>query len=247
MGYLLERDVGKAFKKELEKHEFLFKDKYGNRYSTRFEVYLNKHVPTNSTKFRRFWRTKNLDINEIPPAQPEMDMILVDKYNNWHAIELKVVKKINNRLTPSYYFGLGQTLGYLSFGFNEVAMWQCFDGTNISDDEIFYYDNALTRIRSPIDGVVGKTCFRLLNCNDEIRIQTAMFSPKDEKRFWQDGIGGYDEKTKTYRITSTSDNPFLGNRDPRVGAIREFLEKQKNELWDKPVDGTVLNPTQKYR
>src|SRR3990172_9684353 len=171
-----ENRVGKAFEEELKKHEYLFFDKQGKSYSTRFKVYLNKHVPTHTQKFKQFWRAKNLNLRDIPPAQPEMDIIMVDKLNIWHAIELKAIKKTREGISPSYYLGLGQTLAYLSFGFNEVAIWQCFDGTTLTDDEIQRYDSALSRIRNPLSPLVGKTCFRILTDKEKLRIQTSVWN-----------------------------------------------------------------------
>ena len=178
-----EREVGKAFKVELEQNEYLFEDKINKKkYLTRFKVYLNKRVPTYSQKFKKFWRSKNLAIDDIPPAQPEIDMILVDDRNIWHAIELKAIKKrASKRISPSYYRGLGQSLAYLSFGFDEVAIWQCFDGVTLSDEDIFKYDNALARIRAPIREFVGRTCFKIITNGGKLRIQSEVF-PRYNRR-----------------------------------------------------------------
>ena len=106
----LEREIGKVFKAELEKNEYLLSDNVNRQqYFTRFKVYLNKRVPTNGQDFE-LQKDKSLPPNYIPPPQPEIDMILVDNRNKWHAIELKAIKRTERGMYPSYYFGLGQTL-----------------------------------------------------------------------------------------------------------------------------------------
>ena len=93
MSFFTEREIGRAFKLELENKKFIIFDKQRQPYMTRFKVYLNKPVQTNKRKFVEFWKSKNLDLKHIPPSQPEIDMILVDEIGIWRAIELKAIKK----------------------------------------------------------------------------------------------------------------------------------------------------------
>jgi len=240
-----EREVEKALKFELERQEFTILDKdEKEQYSTRFKVYLNKHLPTHTSSFEEFWRKANFDPRDIPPPQPEIDMILVDNRNMWHAIELKAIKKKHRRILPSYYFGLGQTLAYLSFGFDEVAIWQCFDASTLSDEEIFKYNDAFTRIRLPLRRFVGTTYFKITATEKgKLGIQTAR-SP-DNDRSWQNGIG-ISLPTGKQGIRCVSCNPLLRKVEPqegifqfddnnaqRVNTVRKFLEIQKAKLWDK--------------
>jgi hypothetical protein len=242
-----ERELGKAFKRELEKQKFVVFDKQSEPYITRFKVYLNKPVQTHKLKFQQFWNKKNLDPKYIPPSQPEIDLIIVDEKSVWRAIELKVIKKDKNGISPSYYFGLGQTFAYLLYGVDEIALWQCFDGNSMTDKEIFDYNDALGKIRAPIEYFLDATYFKILKEEQKLRIQTAVFYRYGERewREWQDGIGIYQPKTGEFRVTCGSSNPFLvpfqtsagtlsfnQNVVDRVKAVREFLEMQKTELWD---------------
>lgn len=163
MTFFRERELGNAFKFELEKREFIVFDKQEEPYTTRFKVYLNKPVQTNRGKFKRFWKTKNLEQKDIPASQPEIDMILVDDLGIWRAIELKAIKKTKKGFSSPYYIGLGQTLAYLSYGVDEVALWHCFDGNSMTEKEIIEYNNALTKIRTPIRHFVDLT--KLQNSN----------------------------------------------------------------------------------
>lgn len=243
-----ERELGRAFKLELEKHTFIVSDSTQKEpYTTRFRVYLNKPVQTHKLKFEQFWKTKNLDPKDIPPSQPEIDMMLVDDLGIWRAIELKAIRKTKKGISPPYYSGLGQTFAYLLYGVDEVALWQCFDGNSMTDEEIFDYNDALGKIRAPIERFVDATFFKILIEEKKPRIQTEVFGPNG-KRKWQDGIGIYQQHTGKYQWTCKSSNPFfmpfqtptgIFSFNPkiinRVKAVREFLELQKTKLWDTEV------------
>ena len=241
-----EREIGRAFKRELEKQEYMVFDvNQKEPYTTRFKVYLNKPVQTHKLKFQHFWKSKNLDLNDIPPSQPEIDMILVDDLGIWRTIEIKAIKKTKNGLSRSYYHGLGQTLAYLSYGVEEVALWQCFDGNSMTDKEIFDYNDALGKIRAPIEHFVDLTFFKIINENQNLRIRTVIYPKDGGTREWKDGIGIYQEETGTFRWRCKSSNPFIAPFQTRKGimsfnpnivrnvkTVRQFLELQKTEIWD---------------
>jgi len=248
MTFFTERELGKAFKLELEKQTFIVFDKQKEPYTTRFKVYLNKPVQTYTRKFKQFWKANNLDLKHIPPSQPEIDMIIIDNHNVWRAIELKAIKKTKKRISPSYYFGIGQAFSYLSYGVDEVALWQCFDGNSMTDKEISDYYRALGKIRALIPHFVDLTFIRILNEKQKFQIQTATFSSNEEKCTWSDGIGIYQQQTGKYKFSCKSSNPFLipfptptgifsFNKKiiNRVKTVREFLELQKTKVWDKKI------------
>ena len=244
MSFFTERELGRAFKLELEENKYIIFDKQREPYTTRFKVYLNKPVQTNKRKFKEFWKTKNLDLKDVPPSQPEIDMILVDELGIWRAIELKAIKKTEKGISPSYYLGLGQTFAYLSYGVDEVALWQCFDANSMTDKEIFDYNDALGKIRKPIEQFVDVTFFKIRTDKQKPKMQTEVFH-RNETREWQDGIGIYEKQARHYRWMCKSYNPFLThfqtpagifsfnqNIINRVSAVREFLELQKSEVWE---------------
>jgi len=63
-----------------------------------------------------------------PPAQPDIDLLMVDhRYNLW-AIEIKYIKiEKDGKTNYPYYAGLDQALALLKFGFSGVSLWHCFD------------------------------------------------------------------------------------------------------------------------
>lgn len=183
-------------------------------------------------------------MRDIPPSQPEIDLIIIDNHNVWRAIELKAIKKTKNRISPSYYFGIGQAFSYLAYGMDEVALWQCFDGISMTDKEISDYYRALGKIRALIPHFVDLTSIKVTNEKRKFQIQTATFTQDEEMCTWSDGIGILKE-TGEYKMTCQSFNPFLLGFPTqngtlffpekivnRVKAVREFLELQKTKLWD---------------
>jgi hypothetical protein len=241
-----ERELGRVIKRWLEENEFVIQDKGKRPYETRFKVYLNKPVQTQSKKFKEFWES-NLDVQDIPLSQPEIDLIAIDKYNTCRAIELKAIKKKKELISPSYYFGVGQALAYLAYGMDEVALWQCSDGKSMTDEEISDYYRALTRLWTPIEHLLDVTYLKITIEKQKSKIQTATFRNREKCR-WSDGIGIHDLETGKYIHRGGSSNPFrLGyyttsegipvpfNTDivNRVNTIREFLERQKIDVWDK--------------
>jgi len=241
-----ERDLGKAFKSELENRKFILKDQgYGQKeYVTGFEVHLNKQVHTERMKFRQFWERQNLDLESIPPPQPEVDMILVDDLDIMRAVEIKWIGATKRGISPSYYRGLDQALAYLSFGFHQVALWCCFDGNALSDEVIDRYFDAFNKIRTPLGWFVDSTYFRIKGSGEKPQVETKVFT--SSVRGWQPGIGI--PQGSTYLISWQGFNPFLRPVYLPTGEIwvikpeirrqvevtHRFLKEQKR-MWNKAI------------
>jgi hypothetical protein len=234
-----ERDVGRAFKKNLEDQRFFVA--YRNEtYETGFRVYLNKTVPTYSRKFRNFWLQEGLSPNDIPPPQPEIDMVLEDDRGLMSAIELKLIKRCRQCLKPSYYVGIGQTLAYLSYGFPQVALWLCFDGDSMQDREIFEYNEAFSKIVFPLKQFLATTFFKINKNGDKLRIQERLF--EGESSWWEQRIGVQTQHGKNLIRWNSSNHLVSGFQtdrgltqfDPsisnRARSIYRFLESQR-EIW----------------
>jgi len=112
------------------------------------------------------------------------------------------------------------------------------------DEEIDEYNNAMGKIRLPIEHLLDLTYFKILTEKQKPRIQTVTYEKGQRK--WKDGIGIYQPLTGNYRWRCKSSNPFLiPFQTPkgifsfhpdiinRVKAVREFLESQKTTVWDK--------------
>ena len=103
--------------KELQKY---WKEKLKEQYK---EVFAN--VNLSSHKFKENWISWwGLT---SPPSQPEIDIIVVDKNFELYAIELKYLVISKKKVNRSFYTGIEQALALLTFGFNCVNLWHCFD------------------------------------------------------------------------------------------------------------------------
>jgi hypothetical protein len=235
-----EKNLGRVFKTELEKQKyFLILGEGEKQFYTTYRVYLNKPVRTQSKKFIRFWKAEGLDPADIPPSQPEVDMILEGDKGDMRAVELKVIRKYKQGIRPSYYQGIGQTLAYLSFGFPQVALWLCFDGDSMEDKEIYRYNDAFSKIIFPLKPFVATTQFKILSLGQTLKMQNRIWN--GQKSWWENGIGL--PMNGTHSINWNASNLFLsGFRTPEgpmqfaqetskpARTIYEFLKMQR-EFW----------------
>jgi hypothetical protein len=107
----------------------------------------------------------------------------------------------------------------------------------MSDKEIFDYNDALDKIRVPIEQFVDATKFKILNEEQKPRIQTEVYYRNGDRQ-WDYGVGIYHQEIGAYRFTCVSSNPMFSFNQSivnRVKAVRGFLEIQKKELWDKKI------------
>lgn len=124
-----------VFIKETELVEFLAKKiKLQSYYK---EVYPNINLA--SRKFYPYWRkwfTRDPSDFLYPLAQPQIDIIVLDKDHRLLGVEVKYFKfyKKNPRPTLPFYEGIEQALALLRFGFVCVSLWQCFDFEEASGD-----------------------------------------------------------------------------------------------------------------
>lgn len=80
-----------------------------------------------SYNFKKYWR-KWFKARSYPPAQPQIDLILVNPSYDLHAIEVKYFRMAISRITPSsYYKGIGEALALLKMGFWSVNLMHFFD------------------------------------------------------------------------------------------------------------------------
>ena len=62
------------------------------------------------------------------PVLNEIDLILLENDGKLKAVEVKLCKVKNGRLTKPFYDGIGQALSLLRYGFDNVALWHLFLG-----------------------------------------------------------------------------------------------------------------------
>lgn len=88
------------------------------------EVYTNVNLASN--RFYPDW--EKWHGQPVPSAQPQIDLLLVDRTLWLLAAELKWFRKTQRGQTNlSFYAGIDEALALLRFGFKVVSLWHFFD------------------------------------------------------------------------------------------------------------------------
>lgn len=89
------------------------------------EVYANVNLASN--KFYPHW--EKWHGKPTPSAQPQIDLLMVDRSLWLLAAELKYFRKtLKGQINLPFYAGIDQALALLRFGFKVVSLWHFFDG-----------------------------------------------------------------------------------------------------------------------
>jgi hypothetical protein len=125
-----------------------------------------KHIYNNvnvaSYNFKDYWR-KWFEGKGYPPAQPQIDIILVDSSHDLHGVEVKYFRMAISRITPSsYYEGIGEALALLKMGFWSVTLMHFFD-EGIPLDVTNSYIRAASEVVSELNLPIGYSAFRVTN------------------------------------------------------------------------------------
>lgn len=111
-----------------------------------------------SYNFKEYWQ-KWFKGRGYPPAQPEIDLILVDSSYDLSAVEVKYFRMAISRITPSsYYKGIEEALALLRMGFSYVNLWHFFD-EGVPLDLINSYVEAASNLVSTLDVPIGYKAF----------------------------------------------------------------------------------------
>jgi len=109
--------------------------------------YLRKCVNLSKKSYSKIW--ESFWEGKIPPDM-EIDIILVsdglpNKVDDAFitAVEVKWFKDINKR---NFYEGIGQTLGYASFGFDSLVLWHLFSNSIV--------DAAVEKFASTVEEII---------------------------------------------------------------------------------------------
>jgi len=88
------------------------------------EVYANVNLASN--KFYPHW--EKWHEKPVPSAQPQIDLIMVDRSLWLLAAELKYYRKtLKGQINLPFYAGIDEALALLRFGFKVVSLWHFFD------------------------------------------------------------------------------------------------------------------------
>ncbi len=99
---------------------------------------VHDHINPSSREYYSYWREWHrplLGPPAPPPAQPDIDILIVDIKLQLLGIEVKYMKpKLTEDMKRlkraffqrSFYEGIGEALALLRFGFTCVSLWHCF-------------------------------------------------------------------------------------------------------------------------
>ena len=143
-----------------------------------------------------------------PPAQPDIDILIVDTQLQLLAIEVKhMIPVVRTFFKPSYYEGIGQALALLELGFSYVSLWQCFDNAPAPP---------IVRYRKLVQELIS-----------ELKL------PINYKALWVIGVKeeGGGQKVKFLDVTHVEDFQKASEADfrnlPYGGSINPLREKQE--------------------
>ena len=143
-----------------------------------YKVYPNINLA--SYKYKEYW-TKWFGEN-IPPLQPQIDLLLVKRDDfSLRAIEVKYFEMKGKRMDKSYYEGIGEALALMNFGFESVALWQCFN-KDVPLSLMNNYATHVANLRETLSLPIDYTCFQVVENNGNFRFKT-LYAPGSELFF----------------------------------------------------------------
>ena len=171
------------------------------------EKYLKvfKSVRLSSRKFEQRW------IKwwgpTVPPGQPDIDLLIVDKQRRLHGVELKYFTKAKKRrLSQSYYEGIDESLALLRFGLESVNLWHCFDKEVPKFLFGQYHSTASKLIQS----------LKLPICYEGLYLDL------------------YQDEIQAYPIISGEPSIYIDKDGKRATPILPFIGLKKNPLKEEP-------------
>lgn len=174
-----------------------------------YTVFVN--INPASYKYKDYW--KQWFGEEIPPLQPQIDILLVDKQFSVRAIEIKYFDLKEKRIDGSYYEGIGETLALMNYGFESVALWHFFN-EKIPLKSMNNYAIHIANLRQSFNLPIDYTCLQVKEENGVIKFKTL---PSPERDWLIDDIPS--------TIEWRSSNPLKYQAEPKkiLDFIRHIL------------------------
>lgn len=135
-----------------------------------YKVYPN--INLGSYKYKEYW-TEWFG-KDIPPLQPQIDLLLVKQEDfSIRAIEVKYFEMKGKRIDKSYYEGIDAVLALMNFGFESVALWQCFD-KSIPLNLVNNYRIHVLNLRETMSLRFDYSCFQVTEENGNFVFRTPL-------------------------------------------------------------------------
>jgi len=170
-----------------------------------------------SRRFYPYWRKwfgKCPSDYLFPLAQPQIDLIVVDKDHHLLGAEIKYLRLKKSRAELPFYAGIEEALALLRFGFLCVSLWHCFDfkGDNKNVGDIRKYREATHKLVSTLNLPINYSALWITKSK---RGKEAIYLPPSQSIY--DTIQSQPKLPPLHG----KENPLRSM--PEVKKIREFL------------------------
>ncbi len=128
------------------------------------EVYVNINLASN--KFYPLWEKWHGE--SAPSAQPQIDLLMVDRSLWLLAAELKYFRKtLKGQINLPFYAGIDEALALLRFGFQVVSLWHFFD-EEIKREDMKRYFRSCELLLDTLNLPINYQAFRVSESANEI-------------------------------------------------------------------------------
>lgn len=181
------------------------------------KIWIHKK-PSASKKFRE---SLILTLGKLPILQPEFDMLFRTFDGKLMAIETKILTINQNGLNMPYYYGIGQAMSLLRFGFDHVGLW-LFVNPKVSNDKLHSYGaEAWYFIRNELSLPLEYSYFKVDTTTNPYGFQVMQYADSDS------GFALIDIGSPSFKITWKYPNPLVHLDKSKI--IRQNIEKYLNE------------------
>lgn len=138
------------------------------------EVYTNVNLASN--KFYPHW--EKWHGQPVPSAQPQIDLLMVDRSLWLLAAELKYFRKtLKRQINLPFYAGIDEALALLRFGFKIVSLWHFFD-EEIDSEDMKRLSGSCERLLYSLDLPINYQAFRVTKSGTEIEFWRLYYEGK---------------------------------------------------------------------
>jgi hypothetical protein len=140
------------------------------------------HVNVNpaSHKFYPYWKKWFGEFTPI--AQPQIDLLLVDRGYQLLAVELKYIRlDKKGQVNYPFYEGIGEALALLRFGFTRVSLWHCFD-QEISLDMVRKYKDSTSSLINTLNLPINYSALRVMKSNEQMQFKEFLTDMSESER-----------------------------------------------------------------
>jgi excisionase family DNA binding protein len=132
---------------------------------------IKAHINLASRKFYSHWKkwykSSYFEPSVPPPAQPEIDLLLVDSRFQLFGVEIKHMIPKGETFNQSFYAGVGEAIALLRFGFKCVSLWHCFE-ISATEPAIWGYRDATQKLIYSLSLPINYNALKLIEREQKV-------------------------------------------------------------------------------